>query len=224
MLGFCNNAGPAFLFGVGGLLFQNIWVVLILWFIQILSSILTAAILPGRNCEMRRISEQRSYITANNILKNATLSIATVCGWVILFRVMISILDQWLIGMVPLLCKILLYGSIELTNGFDGLFLLDNNSLKCVLANLFLTGGGLCVWLQTIGVIGNLDSGMFFKGKIIQCCISVPIGLIFAGLLYCLNYRYIIMGAGLIFLDILGYLILKNRKKDWKKGMSSCTI
>ena len=45
LLGFCNNAGPAFIFGMAGNLFplKAAWV---LWGIHILSAIITATILP----------------------------------------------------------------------------------------------------------------------------------------------------------------------------------
>ena len=45
MLGFCNNAGPAFLFGMVGSLFP-VYAVWILWFIHISSALFVGMILP----------------------------------------------------------------------------------------------------------------------------------------------------------------------------------
>ena len=46
MLGFCNNAGPAFLFGLVSPLFSSIKMIWALWAIQILSALTVSYILP----------------------------------------------------------------------------------------------------------------------------------------------------------------------------------
>ena len=47
MLAFCNNAGPAFFFGIGMVVFENAAIGFLLWGIQILSSLLCAMLFPA---------------------------------------------------------------------------------------------------------------------------------------------------------------------------------
>ena len=48
MLAFCNNAGPAFIFGMGSNLFENPYICWLIWGIHILSSILVNCLLEIR--------------------------------------------------------------------------------------------------------------------------------------------------------------------------------
>ena len=44
MLAFCNNAGPAFIFGIGASILPEVWICVLVWFIQILSAIITGCL------------------------------------------------------------------------------------------------------------------------------------------------------------------------------------
>jgi len=60
MLGFCSNAGPAFLFGMLSQVFRNTKALWVLWGIHILSAVITARLLPGDKVQHveRLLSEQ----------------------------------------------------------------------------------------------------------------------------------------------------------------------
>lgn len=178
MLGFCNNAGPAFLFGMLGSCFSNQTILWTLWGIHILSAMLVAIFLPG-GTEDTIITAHTNRVTLPEALEKAVKTMAIICGWVVLFRVIDTFIDRWLCWMLPEFVQILFSGFLELTNGCIRLSDIDNEAMRFILACLFLNSGGLCVGMQTISVTKNLGTGMYFPGKILQSCISLLIcGLI----------------------------------------------
>ena len=70
MLGFCNNAGPAFLFGMGATLFDNQALLWIIWIVQIVSALLTSALLPDRSDAKVTLPSTRS-ITLTQALERS---------------------------------------------------------------------------------------------------------------------------------------------------------
>ena len=85
MLGFCSNAGPAFLFGMGAKLFENPIAPWMLFGIHILSSFLTGLILPGKSSDHRKDQDYKPE-TAGTLFRRSLAAMAGICGWGILFR------------------------------------------------------------------------------------------------------------------------------------------
>lgn len=202
MLGFCSNAGPAFVFGMLGPCFSTPAVLWILWGIHILSAVIVGILLPGKN-ENRIITAPGQGISFPSALERAVRTMAVICGWVVLFRVIITFTERWFLWVLPQPVQILFCGLLELTNGCLRLAEIDHEATRFMMACLFLTFGGICIGTQTISVTKNLGTGMYFPGKLLQASVSVlicgivqpflfpgsgfpwilPTGIIFSGLL-----------------------------------------
>ncbi len=176
MLSFCNNAGPAFIFGFLSPLFENKSILFLLWGIHVLSAVLTSLILPSVPsgiCKTRP-AKAPSVVSA---MDSALKSTALVCGWVIVFRVIIGFLSRWFLWLLPKAAQVVISGILELTNGCVLLGEVSSPALRFVLAELFLSFGGLCVLMQTSAVCAPLPIGSYIKGKLIQTTISLLLSL-----------------------------------------------
>lgn len=162
LLGFCNNTGPAFLFGILSSFFPSTQYIFLLWLVQILSAILTGMLLPGK-AETSCSLETNSSFTAAKAIDRATKSIISVCAWVIVFRILLAPFSH-----VPLLG-----GIIELTNGCLQLGNIHSLPLRFVTASVYLSFGGLCVHMQTLSAIKDLSLKYYFCGKLLQTAISL---------------------------------------------------
>lgn len=176
---FCNNAGPAFLFGVLGPVFPSQEMLWALWGIQTAASLLCAWILPGSR-------ESGSILPAKKIsltgcLTDAVGIMGSVCGWVILFRILISFLDRWFLWMLPLPSRVAVTGLLELSNGCCALADVADIRLRFLLCSGMLSFGGLCVTMQTASVAGGLSIGSYLCSKLLQSlfCVSVSAGFLF---------------------------------------------
>lgn len=178
-LGFCNNAGPAFIFGICGTLFHDVWIAWILWGIHIVSALLVGLILPATKQRTAQILSMKP-VTLPEAVSNGIAAMIGVCGWVILFRVVIAFSQRWFLWFLPKNWQVIVEGLLELTNGCTSLLSVESESLRLILCACFLGFGGLCVGLQTISVAGELGTGKFFVGKVIQCAISGCMATLFA--------------------------------------------
>ena len=168
MLGFCSNAGPSFLFGICAGLFPSLGYVWLLWFVHILSALFVARILPnaGERCE---VAFSGSTIGVAEALRQALSAMSAVCGWVVVFRVLLSFLGKWGVIHVP---GVMLTGLLELTNGCILLGGIDSVALRFLLCGVFLAFGGVCVLLQTVSVTGKMGLGSYLPGKLLQAQVS----------------------------------------------------
>ena len=183
MLGFCSNAGPSFIFGILGGLFSAPCATWALWLIHIISAILVGISLPG-NCQSTVAGSQNNRITPPEALERAVKIMASVCGWVILFRVMISFLSRWVLWLCPQVLQTIIVGSLELTNGCCALTDIENEGLRFILASCFLAFGGSCVAMQTMAVTRSIGTGQYFPGKIMQTMISFLLSLCYQALFF----------------------------------------
>lgn len=184
MMGFCNNAGPAFIFGMLSSLFTNSFVPWVLWSIHILSAILVGIILPGKREIVEGVQEQEKSISITEILQNTIKTMATVCGWVLIFRVILGFFNKWVFCFLPDELQIVFAGFMELANGCVALNTFSNEYLRFVLASVFLSFGGLCVGMQTASVAKNPGLGMYFPGKVLQTLFSFTLSYLISPVLY----------------------------------------
>lgn len=183
MLGFCNNAGPAFIFGMLAPYFPSAAYLWGLWGIQIGSALLVGMMLPAKDSDSCEL-QAGIPCTVPQALQNAIKSMATVCGWVIVFRIIIGFFDRWFLWMLPGTLKILLSGVLELTNGCVMLSNISSTTMRFILASFLLSFGGLCVGMQTVSVTQKLGSGYYFPGKVLQALISVLLSGAVSSLLF----------------------------------------
>ena len=176
MLAFCSNAGPAFLFGMGARLFDELWICFLVWFIHIVSSWCVALLTP---CSSARNAGYTTNggVTLTQALKKAVAVLATVCGWVVLFRVLIAFADRWVLWAVTPEVRAVIIGFSELANGCCELQKIGCVGLRISLFAVLLSFGGLCVMMQTASVCEGLRIGLYLPGKICQGAISLLLSI-----------------------------------------------
>lgn len=165
LMGFYNLAGPSFIFGFSAALFGSSKAAWLIWGIQIASAVIVAAILPRRETTYIPKAQAHKHRTLPKILLDSIRNIATVCGWIILFRIIIAYADKYLLHSVNTDTSVLLTGLLELANGTVALHSVQNEAIRFVLFNAFLSIGGLCVWMQIFSVGHGIISPIFFIGK-----------------------------------------------------------
>lgn len=212
LIALCNNAGPAFIFGMLSHVFQSKTALWCIWGTQILSSLIVAnfTVLHGDNNTSK---EQAETIGLTDALKTATSAIASVCGWVVLFKTFLYILKQRLLYRFPSAIVIIISGFCELANGCVDLSLVNCEPLQYLLCTAFLSFGGLCVTLQTASVVAPLSLRHYVPVKIIQCIIAVIIAYISLPFLYphAENRFYSVPSA--ILIAIITFFVLLVHKK-----------
>lgn len=181
LLSFCSNAGPAFIFGMAGKMFSSARYAWMIWAVQILSALAVSLLIPGRSAaaELRK-PKPLSFPEAAG---QAVQSMATICSWVLLFRVLLSFLNRWCFCFVPKWIALLITGFLELTNGCAELGTLPEENVRFLAACAMLAFGGLCVGMQTVSVLDGFPSRSYWMGKILQCLFSLFFGLLFLGML-----------------------------------------
>ena len=177
MLAFCNACGPAFLFGMIGSLFEEIWVPWALWGIHITSALAIAWILPCRSHKipLPPCSPRRTHVgSLVSALQQTVRIMGTIGGWVILFRIGIQFLERWILWILPLEGQVLISGLLELANGCIALQRFDAAGTRFVLCAGFCGFGGVCVLMQTWSVLSpQLDRRWYLWGKWTHGCLSV---------------------------------------------------
>lgn len=214
LLGFCSNAGPAFIFGMIGGLFADKKALWALWFIHILSALIVGCILP-RNRPSHCKLPSCSIISIPAALEISIRTMANVCGWVILFRALLAFLQRWILWFFPTELQVMVAGLLELSNGCHTLYAVTNPGIRFVFSSCFLSFGGMCVAMQTISATRDIGTGLYFPGKLLQCAVSFLVSYISQHHLFSTDEIWKIPCAFLVvpacFLFILP--IYLNRKK-----------
>lgn len=166
MLVFCNCAGPSFLFGIVGPLFSQWWVPWLLWGIHLLSALALSGIVGISR--KRSVPSENASISLSFAVRKALSAMAGVCGWVILFRILMAFLDRWILWLLPDVQRLIIHGLLELSNGCLELARIESEGLRFSIAALFLGFGGGCVMLQVASVADKVPMPLYFPGKLFQ--------------------------------------------------------
>lgn len=209
LLGFCNNAGPSFLFGIATLAFPYSWMPWALWGIHILSAILTGVLLPGQAYDSVKLPG-RQRITISQAVEQAVRVMGKVCSWIILFRIVLAFCDRWFLWFFPVPVRTILVGVLELANGCLQLGNIPSIPLRFCVCSAVLSLGGISVTMQTLSVTGSLNLGLYIPGKLIQCALSILFSLLI------FSPHAIPIGTVLILL-FLFLLKIKNNSRKTKK-------
>jgi hypothetical protein len=110
--------------------------------------------------------------------------IGNVCGWIIVFRVILAFANRWFLWFLPATGQVILTGLLELANGCCELSRIPQEGLRFLVAAGILSFGGLCVTMQTAAVTDGLSLRWYFPGKILQTLFS----LLLAGILQLLLF------------------------------------
>ena len=195
MLMFCNNAGPAFIFGIIGNCFFQKWIPCIMWIIHILSSFIVGTI-TARPHIKTETPLHTSNITLTAAVVQAVKSMGYICGWVILFRTLIAFLDKWILWALPIPLRILITGCLELSNGCLQISQIENEGLRFMISLLILSFGGLCVTMQTTSITPGLSLKHYIIGKVYQSAFSLLIAYPFQAIYF--NTPYLVQNQFLI--------------------------
>jgi len=183
LLTFCNNAGPAFIIGMAGVLFDNSQIGWIIWGIHGTSAIIAANIFRTPDTYIIH-TQSEIQLSIPVVLKKCVISMSLICGWVILFRTLLSIIKSYICVAASDWIIPLLAGLLELSNGISSLETINIQAYRFVLFCTLLGFGGISVMLQTASVIGCLSIRNFVQGKILHCALSLLICLPFSYLLF----------------------------------------
>lgn len=183
MLGFCSNAGPSFIFGILGSIFNNVLLVWLLWFVHILSAWIVGCIIYKKPDSMASTHYQTSF-SLSEIVRNSVYTIGYICAWIVLFRIVIAYLSKWLLNHFCIEFSVLVAGILELANGCCNLEYLVGTSSRFIIASVMLAFGGFSVAMQTKSVTGELGLGYYFPGKVLQFIISLLLSKIVTTILF----------------------------------------
>ena len=100
-----------------------------------------------------------------------------ICGWVLLFRVLIAFLDRWVLWLLPETAAVFLIGLLEISNGCSVLHGIDSVPLRFVLCSGMFAFGGICVWMQTSSVAAGLSLKEYLLGKALQAMLSMGLAV-----------------------------------------------
>lgn len=172
LLPICNNAGPAFIFGIGATLFGSPWICFLVWTIQIISAIMTAY---TRKAEVQStmVLPSMQTITLQEVMTRAMQVMCSVCGWIIMFRVILVYFQNFMFNHMATELRIFICGLLELSNGCCSLGMLINTADQFTLFTTMLGFGGLCVTQQTKSLLSGTDLSFkhYLPGKIYQASI-----------------------------------------------------
>lgn len=214
LLGFCSNAGPAFLFGMVAMKFSSAWIAWVLWGIHILSALIVGILLPGKSDGSAEI-RAGIPMTVPEALERSVKIMVSVCAWVTVFRVIIAFFDRWFLWLLPTDGQVAVIGILELANGCCELELIQSEGLRFILCAGILALGGLCVAMQTVSVTAQLGTGWYFPGKLLQCAVSVFLAASVQFFLFPATHRssaaiYILLISG----SVLALSVFLMRKKQ----------
>jgi len=192
LITFCNNSGPAFIIGAAGVgIFHSSAVGLALYGTHLLAAFVTGLFLSGRRCTDRtspkvwieNISLSQSLPTA---IKNATMQILTVCGFVVTFSVLTRVLDE--IGLFSAiygriaqytgyelrLTRAVLTGLLELGCGVGALSGATITPVNLAVCAFLIGFGGISVAMQTASVLAgsNIKVSRHLVGRLLNAGIS----------------------------------------------------
>ena len=203
LLSFCNNSGPAFIFGVVGAgIFSSSLIGLILYAVLMISSVIVGVIFRGwgrkkgsklraaRPIRIVTVSYSNAFVQA---VSGSFSSLIGICGFVIFFTVLIRLL--FVAGVIPWLssllgglfaplgldgrwCERLITGVIELTSGVWGLKDVAPQLQRSITMAAFMLGwAGLSIHFQVISFIGGtgLSPKSYVFGKLLHGVISAAL-------------------------------------------------
>ena len=209
---FCNNAGPAFIIGVLSSVFSTWEVSLIIWMIQILSAVITGILIPNSTDANFRV-QSTPGINMHLQMKNTLSAVASICGWVILFKVILSYMHIWIMPSIPKLTQCLLAGFLELANGLCMLSMIESNALRLIVATAMLSFGGICIYFQTKSVAPELVGKHYILCKALQSLIAIGLSMVASYFFYGLEQPILTASPLLITATVILILLLYFNKK-----------
>ena len=215
MLAFCNNVGPAFLFGILSVLFPCTLPLWGLYIIHILSAIIVGIILPEKSVDICTLQPKAS-LTLPQALESSIKTMASVCSWIVVFRIILEFGERWFFWTLDPVGQATIAGLLEMSNGCIALLNVQKLGLRYILCSLFLGFGGCCVGMQTAAVVRHVEFKLYFPGKVLQALLSILLAMLTQFLIFPTQDVYPISGISTLLLVIgttINVIILTKRKK-----------
>jgi Uncharacterized protein conserved in bacteria len=234
MLAFCNNSGPAFIFGaVGAGVFGYSGVALLLYGVHVLASVLVGLLFRfyparsdgNRTAKAAAAAPKALSVAFTGAVTGAMGSALNISAFVVLFSIVVRLLTCS--GALPALVGLLtaalaplevqsawiaawLTGLLELSGGVWALSQLRSLSASVTLAAFMLGWAGLSVHCQTLSFLGGLGLSCrsYFLGKLLHGVISAVLLQLF------LFWRP---------LPVAGYLAAQTETLTLLEGISALT-
>lgn len=212
----CNNPGPAFLFGIVSFSFNQKRLLWVLWGIHIGCSILLYCLIRPDAHKDHAIKDTATNERIHSPqLLIAIRNMAQICGWIILFRVLISILEYRWLGWMPRTWYITISGLLELTNGCMLLNEIECIGLRFCICALFISFGGGCTLIQTHSVTGGLYTGNYLLGKITEGCYSFLLAYLYQFFFFPHLHRF---RSPILLLGLISFAAIFSTKTIRKNG------
>ena len=191
LLPICNNTGPAFIIGaVGGGIFSSLSAGIIIYFAHILAALALAILFSSRRSyapiDFDAAEEMPISAALTSSIKSAIEKCLGICGYVIFFSVLSSLLDE--LGIISFLaininrlsgleigyCRSLVAGILELGGGIASMEGIGKSPLSMALAAFILGFGSLSVHCQTHALVhaAKIKCARHFVGRLIHGSIS----------------------------------------------------
>lgn len=202
LLPFCNNSGPLFIIGAVGSMLGNVSLGVKLYVIHVISAFLTGVIFSLFSKKEK--SKNKEPIYSLNLGKAISDSVLTgtqtmlnVCGFITFFAVVSALLTEPLLNMAGKnIIGLFLSGLTEVTLGAKNIIINSlNGETTFVLLSGILGFGGVCVFLQVLGIVSdaNLSSKKYLAGKTLQMTISMLLSKLYV---LSFNARPVFLSAG----------------------------
>lgn len=214
MLSFCSNAGPAFIFGMIAAKFDSREIAWVIWLIHIASSLIVGRSISIQEAPIQ-VKLQTNQMTLADALRKSISIMASVCAWVLLFRILISFCSNWFLWALPVQIQVTIISFLELANGCSYLDLIENDGLRMIICSVSLNFGGICVAMQTSSVTQGLNMIQYLKGKVLQTAVSLYLTILAQELLFTTGSNIELSPVILISYPILMCIICylhRNRK------------
>lgn len=182
LLIFTNNAGPLFIIGtIGFSIYLNSTIGFLLLGVHIFSSVFTGIIFShfykfDYRSAYSTIRPELSFSSLGEIIglciKKAFYTLSTVCGFIILFSLIISMINSS--GILSFIdnvwIKYIILGLLEVTNGIKLISTISSSTLffHLIITSFLLGTGGVSVLLQVWSIISKTDLSIkpYLFGKI----------------------------------------------------------
>lgn len=181
LLAFCNNAGPAFIFGIAGNCFSDSRCGWSLYLIHISSAILTGLLL-GRSHARADAAGSEPFVPFSTAfvrsVQDSAVAMVQLCGFLVFFLVILRLLTAALSLGHPLIL-----GFVELT---CGILHLPPTREGFIWGAALLGWGGLSVHCQTAALLSgtSLSLRRYLLGKAVHSALSAAIAIPVSGWIF----------------------------------------
>lgn len=187
LIGFCNNTGPAFLVsGIGLGLRKNASDGLILYFVMVVSAVITGAVFSGKK---NAHTENRSHFIGSafsftSSIKNAGVNTLHICSYLTFFACIVGMLRNT-IGENYIYLSLIPFLEVGSATSILSKTRLLSPSFSLALSSFAVGFSGLSVHLQALSFIADTDirTRKYFLMKLFEGVISFTITLILCALL-----------------------------------------